>query len=68
MKVSEYIKKHNKKTLSGGGCPIVFYKDDPILRKMAIECCESSQKGDCHKHFLDAELGDLETQPKLRKN
>ena len=60
MKVNEYIAKRQIKVLKGGGCPIIFYKDYPLLKKMAIECCESSKRGDCLKHFLDAELGDVD--------
>lgn len=59
MKVRDYLKAKNIPALSGGGCPLAIYKDNQVLYKMARECCESSRTGDCVKHFLDAELGDV---------
>ena len=59
MTVREYLKKKNVPFPDKGYCPLAMYAFDPLLWKMAKECCESSGKGDCVPHFLSAELGDV---------
>jgi len=56
MKVREYLKKRNIPLPGPGDCPVVFYADNPIVWKLARECCESSGKGDCVEHLLSAEI------------
>ena len=59
MKVIDYIKRH-KLDIPEKMCPKLLYAYyDTLLYKMAVECCESSRKGDCIPHFLDAEVNVL---------
>lgn len=59
MKVKEYIEKKGLPFPEKGKCPMMLYIGDAILYKMSVECCESSMRGDCIRHFLSAELGDI---------